>query len=404
MFKRTRRKIVAAIMMVFVLLWLGTLSLIYASSYSEMVRHNREMLEERAEIYEFPQTLEDSESIPDELPEGPEDERSAFYIVAVSYDGEILDVENDSPHTYSDEKLKERAQHVIKGNKNYGLDLEFAYYKADKGEYTLVIFKDNVGMNGGVRILFRYMLSFGVVTLVFFFFLSVFLARKIVAPLEKNYQKQKRFISDAGHELKTPVAVVNVNAELLSREIGDNQWLQNILHENERMDMLVSQMLELARTENVTPQMEEVDFSRIISGEALLFESVAFEKGLVLNSNITDSIIVEGNSIQLRQIGSILLDNAIRYSKEPGEIRLTVTKEYGFAKLSVINKGEEIPVEQRKQIFERFYRVDTVRNGEDKHYGLGLAIAKAIILSHKGQIEVQCYNGLIEFIVKIPTL
>ncbi|MEE1219628.1 MAG: HAMP domain-containing sensor histidine kinase, partial [Ruminococcus sp.] len=225
-----------------------------------------------------------------------------------------------------------------------------------------------------------------------------------VNPLEESYHKQKQFISDAGHELKTPVSVVSANAELLSREIGDNQWLQNIQYENERMGILVGQLLQLARTENVTSQMEKIDFSRLVAGESLPFESVAFEQGLTLNSNITSNITVEGNSTQLKQVVSILLDNAIRHSKDNGEVYLSLNKEHGLAKLSVINKGDEIPTEQRKQIFERFYRVDTVRNGEDKHYGLGLAIAKAIATSHKGNIEVLCYNGFVEFKVKIPIM
>lgn len=416
MFKRTRRKIVAAIMMILVLMWMGTLGLIYASSYSEMLRHNKEVLAEEARMYELPQSEEK-----EELSNGPEEEKNSelapdknaessrfqpyrIYMVAISYDGDVLDIKNDSPEVYSDEELIELTQKIIKGDKTNRVDSKLAFYKVDKDGYTLVAFRNNTGINGGARILFQYILSFGIVTLTVFFFLSVFLARKIVAPLERNYQKQKQFISDAGHELKTPVSIVNANVELLSREIGDNQWLQNIQYENGRMDMLVGQLLDLARTETATPQMEHIDFSRLVAGEALPFESVAFEKELVLSCDIPNGIYVEGDSAQLKQIVSILLDNAVRHSKEPGEIRLTLTKEHGFAKLSVINKGDEIPVEQRKQIFERFYRVDTARNGEDKHYGLGLAIAKVITTSHKGQIEVQCYTGLVEFKVKIPAL
>jgi len=196
--------------------------------------------------------------------------------------------------------------------------------------------------------------------------------------------------------------VVNANAELLSREIGDNRWLQNIQYENERMGMLVGQLLDLARTENITPQTERIDFSRLVAGEALPFESVAFEKGLSLQTDLANPVGVIGNSTQLKQLVSILLDNAIRHSKAQGEIRLTLTEEHGVAKLSVINRGDEIPKEQREQIFERFYRVDTARNGEDKHYGLGLAIAKAIVVSHKGRIEVCCYDGFVEFKIQLP--
>ena len=316
----------------------------------------------------------------------------------------MLEIKNEPPTVHTDADLERLAKQIIEGNKNNGTENNLAFCKVDKGGYILVAFMDNTVINESAMTLLRYTLIFGGVALVLFFFLSIFLARKIVNPLEESYQKQKQFISDAGHELKTPVSVVNANAELLSREIGDNQWLQNIQYENERMGMLVGQLLDLARTENVTPQMEHIDFSRLVAGEALPFESVAFEKGLELNSNIANGVGVIGNSTQLKQIVSILLDNAIRHSKEQGEVRLTLIKEHGFAKLSVINKGDEIPAEQREQIFERFYRVDTARNGEDKHYGLGLAIAKAIVTSHKGHIEVLCYNGLVEFKIRIPAL
>ncbi len=129
---------------------------------------------------------------------------------------------------------------------------------------------------------------------------------------------------------------------------------------------------------------------------------MAFEKGLKLLCDIESGIIVEGNGNQLKQLTAILIDNAIRHSADGSGVKLRLSKEHGFAQISVINKGEEIPEEQRKQIFERFYRMDTARNGEDKHYGLGLAIAKAIADSHKGIIDVLCYSCLVEFRVRIP--
>ena len=401
-------------MSILVLLWVGTLGVIYASSYFEMSKQNQEMLQAHAQMYNLPNSF--GEMMPPNRPapggnpnfkpgfnpESPKFQLTTFYTVAVSYDGKVLEIKNETPTVHTDTDLERLAKRIIKGEKNNGTESNLAFYKVDKGGYILVAFMDNTVINESAMTLLRYTLIFGGVAMVAFFFLSVYLARKIVNPLEESYQKQKQFISDAGHELKTPVSVVNANAELLSRELGDNQWLQNIQHENERMGMLVGQLLDLARTENVTPQMEHINFSRLVAGEALPFESVAFEKGLTLNSNITNDIGVIGNSTQLKQIVSILLDNAIRHSKGQGEVRLTLTKEHGLAKLSVINKGDEIPEEQREQIFERFYRVDTARNGEDKHYGLGLAIAKAIATSHKGCIEVLCYHGFVEFKVQIP--
>ena len=414
MFKESRKKIVAAIMSILVLLWVGTLSVIYASSYFEMKNQNKQMLQAHAQMYTIPQSFEqmmppgrpipggDHGFKPGFDPESPKFQLSTFYTVAVSYNGDVLVIKNEPPTVYSDEDLKTLAQDIIGSGKSAGTQDNLAFLKVDKGGYILVAFMDNTVINESAMTLFRYTLIFGVVALVLFFFLARFLAKKIVAPLEESYQKQRQFISDAGHELKTPVSIVSANAELLSRELGDNQWLQNIQYENERMGMLVSQLLELARTENVTPQKEHIDLSRLVAGEALPFESVAFEKGLVLNSHITSGIIVEGNGAQLKQLTSILLDNAIRHSKPDGEICLTLTRNHGFTELSVINRGDAIPPEHRDRIFERFYRVDTARNGEDKHYGLGLAIAKAIVDAHHGHIEVHCYNGLVEFCASIP--
>ena len=400
-------------MSVLILLWVGTLGAIYASGYFEMARQNKQMLQMHAELYTLSQSSEElkppNRPFPGDKPnfdagfaESPMFRLSTFYTVALTYDGEVLEVKNEPPTVHSDADLERMAQRIVKGNKADGTEKNLAFYKADKDGYALVVFQDNTVINQRAMTLFRYTLIFGGVALVLFFFLSVFLAKKIVDPLEESYRKQKQFVSDAGHELKTPVSVVSASAELLSREIGDNQWLANIQYENERMGVLVGQLLDLARTENVQLQTECLDFSRLAAGEILPFESVAFEKGLTLNTNIADNVFVEGNATQFKQLIAILLDNAIRHSKESGNVYLTLIKEHGCAKLSVINTGEEIPVYERERIFERFYRSDTARGGEDGHYGLGLAIAKAIVAAHKGQIDVICYNGFVEFRVKLP--
>lgn len=402
-------------MSILVLLWVGTLGIIYASSYFEMARQNEQMLKAHAQMYTLSPTVNDFPEErpkpggnhgfkPDFDPESPQFRLSTFYSVAVSYAGEVLEIKNETSLVHTDDDLERLAKRIISDGTNTGKEDNLTFLRTDKGGYTLVAFMDNTVVNESAMTLFRYTLIFGGVALVLFFFVSVFLAKRIVRPLEGSYQKQKQFISDAGHELKTPVSVISANTELLSRQIGGNQWLQNIQYENERMGMLVGQLLDLARTENVTPRMEHVDFSRLVAGEALPFESVAFEKGLVLRTDIASDLAVEGNGTQLKQLTSILLDNAIRHSKAEGEVSLRLAREHGTAVLSVINKGDEIPAQQREQIFERFYRVDTARNGEDQHYGLGLAIAKAIIDAHHGRIQVLCYDGLVEFRASLPVV
>jgi signal transduction histidine kinase len=409
MFKKSRRKIVAAIMSVLALLWVGTLAVIYASSYYEMSKQNRGMLREHAEQYVLSQPFD---APPPAKPEPdlrkphyldlPSFQLSTFYTVAMTYDGKLLEINNPQQTVYSEEELEGFARDVLADDKVTGVKNNLIYYTMDKGGYMLVSFKDNTIIQESMGTLFRYTLIFGGLAIVALFFLAIYLARQIVKPLEESYQKQKQFISDAGHELKTPISIVSTNAELLARELGDNKWLANIQYENERMGLLVSQLLELSRIEHVLPQREPIDFSHLVNGEALPFESVAYENGLILNCSVMDNIVLEGNSVQLKQLVSILLDNAIRYGNSGKDVQLILKAEDGSARLSVINAGEAIAPEQRKQLFERFYRVDAVRNGEDGHYGLGLAIAKAITLSHGGKISVHCDHGLVEFKVQIP--
>ncbi len=409
MFKKSRRRIVITIMSILVLLWVTTLGVIYASSYWEMSKQNEDMLKAHADMYTLSPSSDNTAPPFRPFPSGDEHgfadspmfRLSTFYTVAVAYDGSILEIKNEPPTVHTDDDLKSLAKDIVSGQKQSGRKDNLVFYKTDKNGYTLVTFKDNTVLNENAVTLFRNTLLFGGVVLILFFFLAVFLARKIVAPLEESYRKQKQFVSDAGHELKTPVSVIGTNAELLAREIGDNRWLANIQYENERMGVLVGQLLDLARAENVTPATERVDLSRLVAGEALPFESVAFEKGGRLNCYIENGVTVNGNAAWLKQLIAILLDNALCHG-EDGTVSLSLRKEHGHALLSVINRGDEIPSEQRDNLFERFWRVDTARSGETPHYGLGLAIAKALVSAQGGHISVYCYEGLVEFRVQFP--
>lgn len=413
MFKKTQRKIVAAIMSILVCLFLGTLAVIYASSYFEVANANFDMLERHAQMYVLTDHMKPDRI--EKLPHGwmepiPGNEHggkpfnnnlsfklSTFYSVAVAEDGQILATDIGDREVYDEATLEQYASEILKDDRIKGKNGSLVYLVAPKNGYTLVVFMDNTVMRENMTTLFRYTLVFGSIALVCMFFFSRYLAKRIVDPLEKSYLKQKQFISDAGHELKTPVSVVNANAEILQREIGENQWLANIQYENERMGKLVGQLLELARTEDVKPQMEHLDFSRLVAGGVLPFESVAFESGLLLNTQIADGVTVMGNSTQLSQLVSILVDNAIRHGQGGKEIMICLTHNRSSAVLSVINTGEPIPQEKMEQLFERFYRADEARTGKDNHYGLGLSIAKAIVEAHRGRIEVHCHDGLVEF-------
>lgn len=397
-------------MAILVVLWVSTLGVIYASSYLDMSRHNRQMLKAHSDMYVLAHSAPDTHLPTSEKPKDrpkfadePMFRLSNFYTVAVDEAGTVLETVNEPPTVHTNAELEELALDISADGGDYGTQDSLAYYRADKDGYTLVTFMDNTVINENAATLLRYTLIFGAAAIVVFFFLSVYIAKRIVRPLEDSFEKQKRFISDAGHELKTPVSVVSANAELLAREVGENRWLANIRYENERMGELVTQLLELARTESAAMQTERVDLSRLAAGETLPFECVAFEKGLTLESDLAPDIFVEGDGGKLKQLVSILLDNAVSHA-EGGTVKITLSKERSHAVLSVTNEGAALTSTQREHLFDRFYRIDEARSADAGHYGLGLAIAKAICDAHKGHIEVGCRDGLVEFSVSLPII
>lgn len=412
MFRKSKRKIVAAIMSVLMLLFIGTLAIIYTSSYAEVSASNNEMLARYAELFSLERQpseeppLDSAEKVSDDAIDRIVDSTfrlSTFYSVALSDDGDVLAMDNDEGSAYEDALLQQYAQEIIASGKNRGEFKNLLYTTANKDGYTLVAFMDNTIIQQSMTTLFRNTIKFGGLMMVVLFVLAMYLAGKIVKPLEENHKKQKQFISDAGHELKTPVAVISANADLLARDLGtDNPWLANICYENEKMGHLVAQLLLLAKSDDGQMPKTKLDLSRLVQGEALPFESVAFEKGLMLSCDIQEAIFVEASSIQLKQLLSILLDNALSHAQGGPEVFLVLKSERHDAMLSVINDGEEIPDDQRERLFERFYRVDAARNGADGHYGLGLSIAKAIVTAHKGQIRVLCHDGKVECVVRLP--
>lgn len=403
MFKKSRKKIVAAIMSVLALLLVGTVSVIYLSSYFEMRFDNYRMLEQQIQMYSLRGDNVNLQpgGMGSMINKKPSFELSTFYSVVIGDDGRILATDVADRQLYDEAWLQSCAEEIIHSGKERGIKGNLLYMTGYKQGYTVVMFMDNTIVEERITSLLRNTLIFGGASMVALFFLARYLAKRIVAPLEESYQKQKQFISDAGHELKTPVSVVSTNAEMLCREIGENQWLSNIQYENERMGLLVRQLLELARTENVRLQMEGTDLSRLVAGEALPFETVAFEKGLTLCTDIQPGLMVTGDGAQLRQLISILLDNGIEHSERGREVTVRLCTDHNMAKISVINEGKEIPKDQQEQIFERFYRADTARS-DSGHFGLGLAIAKAVAETHKGKIAVECYGGKVEFTVSLP--
>ena len=233
-----------------------------------------------------------------------------------------------------------------------------------------------------------------------FVLVSKMLARKISQPVEESFEKQKQFIADASHELKTPLAVIMASADALEANPYERKWLDNIKSESERMNKLIADLLDLAKSETVADktQFATASLSKLVEKSVLTFEGVMFEKGVMLTDDIQDGIELNMNEFKIQQLLSILLDNAVKHSEAGKTVSVMLKKEKNIV-LTVTNEGEEIPKGEEEKIFERFYRADDSRNRAENRYGLGLAIAKNICQSHNAQISAKSENGKTTFTV-----
>ncbi|MFB9325591.1 sensor histidine kinase [Paenibacillus aurantiacus] len=222
---------------------------------------------------------------------------------------------------------------------------------------------------------------------------SRYFAGRSIAPVKEAFEKQKRFIADASHELKTPLAVINTNADVLLANGEDTitdqaKWLHHIKSETERMKTLTNDLLYLTQMDDARASMIHVpfDLSDAVDGIILTMEAVIYEKELTLDYDIEPGLTMTGSSEQMKQVVMILLDNALKYTNPHGSIKLTLKRHHSHIQLSVSNTGPGIAAEHLDRIFDRFYRADASRSRQHGGYGLGLAIAKSIVEQHRGKI------------------
>lgn len=331
------------------------------------------------------------------------------YTVIYNDNYEIIDITNHTQNDISDEEIKEIAGKILKedNKKNtYIGNLYLDKYSYSYKSHNLLIIIDNSTVQTKLISLLKTSIVIFVLLEIIIIFASLKLTSWIIKPVIESFNKQKQFIADASHELKTPITVIMANTEALENEPKEKKWLNNIKSEAERMNDLISDLLDLAKLENGANQENYniEDLSQIIEKSLLTFESLIYEHKINLDYDIKENININCNSNQMKQLIAILLDNAIKHSEENGEIKVILEKEKNEVILKVTNKGKEISKEIQEEIFERFYRADESRNRDSNRYGLGLAIAKNIVNNHNGKISVQSANGYTTFIVRIKVV
>ena len=319
-------------------------------------------------------------------------------VMLVNNDGTIKEVMIDKGANISNDVMEKSAKKIVKQNSPNGTVSEFSLrYICKKQDDGFKIAVVNINFEyKSMRNLMLLLFIIWIFCMIAFWLISRSLFKEALAPVQDAWNKQRRFVADASHELKTPLTVMLANFSVLLSHPNDTideqrKWLINSRDEALNMQKLVESLLILARSDAAIdlPEMKSVHLSDLLLNSALSFEAIAFEKDIKMNTQIAPNIYVKGDEQSLKQLISILLDNAVKYAGKNGEINVKLFKyDVKYIIMQVQNTGQPIPSHELPHVFERFYRGEQMRSEVSGH-GLGLAIAYKIVQIHNGKITAQ---------------
>ena len=399
MIKRLRIKFICVIMAIVIIMLATILGVVIFMTSSNMEMQSINMM----------RTIAASSFQQGNLGIPSQEVRLPFFSVQISSRGELISASGG----YFDLSDRELLQTVINtalsadGEIGEIKDYDLRYLKAVTLNGYQIIFSDTTAEKTTLTDLIKSsLLIFTAATLVFLG-IAVLLSHWVIKPVARAWDQQRQFVADASHELKTPLSVILANTELMYDEELPRQdqlrFLKGILTMTCQMRNLVENMLELARVDNGTLKMrfETVNVSQLVNDAVLTFQVLFEEKTLGLKALVQEGIYIHGSEQHLFQLTEVLLDNALKYSAQPGMVTVSLQTSGNYAYLRVVSPGEMLSKEELKNIFKRFYRADKARamNGS---YGLGLSIAEAVVESHKGRIWAESELGYNTFHVQIP--
>ncbi|QWT51871.1 sensor histidine kinase [Eubacterium sp. MSJ-33] len=320
-----------------------------------------------------------------------------YFLVRFDMDGKIVYTDVNNISSVDEETANAYASEVYASGKTSGKKEEFRYrvQSSKDGRGTNIVFL-NVGSDrqSMLAVLLISSLIF-VVGWGLMLLLVIALSKRAIRPIAENLEKQKQFVTDAGHEIKTPLAIILANTEAMELHNGESKWSKNIRKQTERLSGLMKNLLTLARMEEGTAPvvMTDLDMSKLTKEVADSFVESAKLKKIELQTKIASDIKLHANREEMTQLLTILLDNAIKYSIEQADIVLTLAKRGKEVMLSCENTCEKLPDVEADRLFDRFYRSDAARTQKSGGYGIGLSVARAIVQNHKGKISAEYKDG-----------
>ena len=398
MFNKLKRKFVIINMCLLSIVFLSIFSAIYLLTANTAERQTSFALEQLIS------------SPPRRAPENPT--MASSILVDLDKEGKII-------HTFSymnidSEIVSQAVAEATAINDSTGKikigDTYYAFLKQQKPQGTKLGFIDRTPQQRTLNNFLIIFVSVGSGSLVLLLFVSVFFANRAIAPIKETFEKQKQFIADASHELKTPLTVIRTNASLVLENENETvksqaKWLEYIVSQTDKMSGLLESMLSLAKMDysEQSVRFAEFDLSKTLTGALLSFEAVFFERKIRSEADIQPGIKLYGDRDGIKRLVDILIDNAAKNTEGNGSISVSLKNEKNKIEFKIRNTGRGIPPEHIEKIFERFYRVDSSRSSESGGQGLGLSIAKSIVEQHKGKIYARSNMGVdTTFIVELP--
>ena len=328
-----------------------------------------------------------------------------YFAVVYDSDGDAVRVFSDYIATVSAQEALYYASDALSSGHTQGYYGDYRYCLKSGSSGAAVIFLNASPERQSMKTLFNVSLIVAAASLLAGFALVAAFSKKAIAPYVRNMQLQKEFITDAGHELKTPIAIIQADTDVLTLETGEgNEWVTDIQRQVARLTDLTNELMDLARLEeprgggNFLP----FSFSDLVEETAQSFQALARSQGKGLAPSIQPRLTLVGEEKRLAQLVSLLLDNAVKYAPPGDEITLSLTRQGKALRLTVTNAAANLSREVLENMFDRFYRGDKARSSQQGGYGIGLAVAKAVVQAHRGRITAAAQSGRLVMTVVLP--
>lgn len=399
MFKKLRLRFISSAMAAFGFVTMIVVIGINLINYSVTMIRQDEMISGIME-YEQMKTAQSVDDIPmiSEMPwsDGPEaDFTTRFFVVHCDQDGNVIEILRDHISSVDYDTIRQYTEKILSKGKIKGYHEEYRYRIVEEGTGVSIVFLNVSSSQRFVTSLFQISVMIAFISLMSVFVLILFFSGKAIKPYMKNAERQRQFITDAGHELKTPLTSISTSADILSMEYEDDEWIDNIQKQANRLTHLVNNLVTLSRLDEITPFPEKTEFlvSDAAWETAEPFSTLAKAEGKSYALEIKEGLKLWGDRTAIQQMLSILLDNAVRYSKEGGEIRLVIYQKHNRLCIEVFNTCEIQDITELNRLFDRFYRLDESRSVHTGGSGIGLSMAQAIAEAHGGKIRVYSTDG-----------